>query len=253
MGEPQSYSTVQVALEKQQAPTALTGNVTKELQFSREKISLKNLSSISKGKIAPLSLAETRLQLLSHGDSLHLKERLHYYRLCYLFFRGKKITHKLQGDIEDGLGNGAEQEAFYKQYQMSDELVTHYLRLGEYKKAADELEKKGDPDKAWQVITEHTNTFLLRKPLDEARIRNYIRAQDFLAILGTFPGDAFLPSAGDPGEPGPWTYYGRAGKFWGDFALTVNNIFWHPVSYDSIHLTGKWMKQFLDITVSDPT
>ena len=113
------------------------------------------------------------------------------------------------------------------------------------------LEESGDPDKAWKTITGHLDFLLLRQPLDR-RICNYARARDFLAILGTFAGVAFLPSARAPGVPDPWPSYWRAGNFWSDLALTVNKIFTHQIPHDSINLTEKWMKQFLDIAVSDP-
>ena len=226
----------------------------KELQFSPEGISSPNWSSISSCKIAPLVLTETRSHAPSFGTSLSYAERLHYYRLCYLSLGEKEISQKLRGDIEDGLGTDAEKELFYARYRMLDELLTLYLRLSEYRKAVGTLEEKGDPDKAWEAITEHIEFFLPQQPLDhEARIRNYARARDFLAILGTFPGDVFLSSTTGPGARDPWPLYEGAGKFWDNLALTVNKIFTHPISYDSIDLPEKWMNQFLDITVGAPS
>ena len=132
---------------------------------------------------------------------------------------------------------------------MLDELLTLYLHLEEYGKAVGILDEKGDPDKAWNVITEHIDIFQLQKPLDrESKIRDYARARDFLAILGTFPGDAFLPSARGVDVPDPWP----VGNFWDGLALTVEKLFTHRITYGSINSAEKWMKQFIDITVSYP-
>ena len=250
MGEPQSYLTVQVLSKKLQTPIILTGNAMKELQFSREKISSKNLSSISSGKIAPYPFLKRAHVPTSYGDSRYLTECVNYYRWCYLSLRGKKISKKLRGDIENGLGTDAEKEDFYAENQLLDELLTLYLHLGQYGKAVDVLEGKGDPDKAWNVITEHIDIFLLQQPVDrEVKIRDYARARDFHAILSAFPGDAFLSSAQGSGVSDPWP----AGDFWDGLAPTIKRLFKHQIAYGSINSAEKWMKQFIDITVSNPT
>lgn len=232
-------------------PTSAMSSIMRELQFSHEETFFANLSSTLNCNIASPALTELHsLGHYSYETSLNPVERLHYSRLCYLFLDEKTISRKSRNDIVHTLLTNTEKEEFYDQYEMADKLLDLYLNLGEYEKALDLLEKKGDPDAAWRVITEHAGKFSpMLQPLDrEVRVYNYARAREFLAILGTFPMVAFSPNDRGPGVPGHWP----AGNFWDGLVPTVHKLFMHQISYGSVNLNEKWMKQFLDITVGGP-
>lgn len=189
----------------------------------------------------------------SYGYFLNSTERLHYSRLCYLLLDEEMISPELRKDIVDALGTSKEKEEFYAQYEMTDKLLTLYIDdLDDYEKALDLLEEKGDPDKAWEIITEQIRESppVWPPPEREVKIYNYARARDFLASLGTFPGENFLPTTRGPAAPDPWPYHGPVEKFWDNLKPTFHKLFSHQISYGSIRFTEKWMKQFLDIAVS---
>lgn len=250
-GELQSYLNGQVSSKRPRMPTSAMSSIMRELQFSREETFFANLSSILNCNIASPALTELySRRRYSYEASLNPVERLHYSRLCYLFPDEKTISRKSRNDIVDTLLTNTEKEEFFDQYEMADKLLDLYLNLGEYERALDLLEKKGDPDAAWQVIIERAGKFSpMRQPLDrEVRFYNYARAREFLAILGTFPKVAFSSNDRGPGVPGHWP----DGNFWDGLVPTVHKLFMHQISYSSVTLAEKWMKQFLNITVGGP-
>jgi hypothetical protein len=178
---------------------------------------------------------------------------LHYSRLCYPLDE-EKILHEPRNDIVDALTTDAKEE-FYVQYEMTDKLLSLYLSLGKYGRALDLLEGKGNLDKAWEVIEEYGEFFLKPWPLDrEVRIYNYAQSRDFLASLSTETGEVFLPDVESVGAPISWPYDdGPVEKFWDDIIENVDKLFTRQLSYSDINFSDKWMKQFLDITVGDPT
>lgn len=185
------------------------------------------------------------------GEYLDPGYQRHYSRLCNLLLKRGKISTDLRELTIAALKSDEEKEEFFREYEMTEHLISFYVDRRRYPEACSVAVANGDVDKAWELSDQYGGMERLPQK-QRIEVYNYGQAQFLHNTLDPASEYVFIPNAG-------WATYRSwlsdlpaTQEFWQRLPGLLSRLLRHDITYDSIDYSQRWMKQLFDIIVWPP-